>query len=130
MPNQTEQTSSMNGTKISKDKNEIRNDVNDACASSNNVRENVENEHKSNCDNTPKTCIENAATNELCLNEENIKKTRKNGVHAYETIPNGEIKEITDTRKKHSEYMQQNGIQERNGEHQNGLQSIVKITSV
>ncbi len=99
LPNQTVQTSSMNGTNISKDGDEIHNEENDAFANGNNVRENVENSQKSssNCDDKHKTFNKNPTEDELCLNGENIKKTRKNGVYAIETSPNGEINEITKT---------------------------------
>ena len=35
---------------------------------------------------------ESLNTDKLCLNDGKVKKTRKNGVHAFKTIPNDEIK--------------------------------------
>ena len=63
---------------------------------------------------------ETSTANEPCMNGEGMKKTRKNGVCAYETIPNGKVNETTDTTKTHSVCMKQNCIPECDNEQQNG----------
>jgi hypothetical protein len=97
LPNQTSTTSSINGSKISKDGNEIH-EENDAVAKCNKAQqENIENARKStsNCDDIPKMSNNTSAVDEPCLNGEGMKKTRKNGVYAHaETIPNGRATEV------------------------------------
>ena len=82
------QSTSIKETTILNGVSETHGDKNDI----NNVRENcIDNVQKSDSN----TCQDIAAVVKPNLNGEVVKKTRRNGVHAYETMANGDVKEAT-----------------------------------
>lgn len=87
LPEQTQQTS-INGITSPQDENKMQDDF-----------LNVDHLQKSYSDseNALEMCRDNADAEKPCVNGENVKKSRKNGVHACQSIPNGDIKDTVTT---------------------------------
>lgn len=88
LPEETQQTSSINGATSPEDENKMQDDF-----------KNVDHLQKSNSDSESalEMCKDNADSEKPSVNGESVKKSRKNGVHACQIIPNGDIKETATT---------------------------------